>query len=276
MSRHDPTPVQYNNRFGSFSGTGNEYPAPVHGRQLNSISEGVDMIAHKTPPVSPQGVVFQHSSVDLDHPADHSRYVDRMTSFENPIPVTPEVTEPLSHPMSPGKPRRLSRQLSADCKRHLFAMSHKASRDSASENVVTSIDSGHDDVFVGGGPGGHPHPTSPTLVLPDTSLFRKKSVVEVTLSSKSSASLLPNPYNRINHTIHSLIWCCNCFYIVFFCCLPAIHYMEQGDVQYNRNNHKRAKSLGRTASFLFFTGTLITLSLLSLIFFFVIFFSVYD
>lgn len=181
--------------------------------------------------------------------------------------------------MAPGKPRRVSRQISADLKRQHFAASRSGAAGSGegTGQIVTSVDSGCDDVFVEVAGPETPVPAAkrPSL-LPDTSLFRSKSTVEISLSTSSNASMLPNPYNRINHKIHGALWCCSCFYLVFFCCLPAIHYMEQSDVQYNRNNHKRAKSLGRTASFLFFTGSLIAVSFLSLVFFLVIFFAVYD
>ncbi|XP_076472486.1 uncharacterized protein LOC143301923 [Babylonia areolata] len=283
------TGIPYNNRFRSSSGDCSNHALYAVGRhELKSVSQGVGLFEHSPPYASPPGYVG-------GQPLGQIR-IHRMTSFEHPIPVSTLVdphTPPILHGgpvMCPGKPRRLSRQTSAaDVKRQLFAFSRNPSGEGP---AVTSQDSTCDEVFVevaGGGVGGgsgdggglkspaSPHP----LILPDTSLFRSKRTLEVSLSTSSSSTsglplVTPNPYNRINRRIHGALWCCNCIYLLFFCCLPAIHYMEQGDVEYySRHNHKRARCLGLTASFFFFTGTLIALSFLTLVFFLAIFFAVY-
>ena len=274
VSRH----ASYNNRFRTSSSGGDNDTTTHPG--LHSVSENVDLFGHSPlfAQLSPQGPDGQGERAEQGGHA-----LQRVTCCEQPRSGSGELsssghwtgagvapsslgdTSPrqdvgeVPRPMAPGRPRRLSRQISADAKRQDYAASHN----------VTSVDSGCDDVFVD--VGREPDVVHSSYILNNSS----KRTVEATFSTSSTASILPNPYNRINHSIHSVIWCCSCLYFVFFCCLPAIYFMEQSDVEFNKNNQKRARSLSRMSSFLFFTGTLVTLSVFALIFFLAIFFSVY-
>nr|KAG5698072.1 hypothetical protein BaRGS_016720 [Batillaria attramentaria] len=174
-------------------------------------------------------------------------------------------------PTAPGKPRRLSRQTSADTKRQQFAGTKLAGSGEGRHLNTTSADSGCDDVFVEFHSGEYDVISGRPVQDPT----QAKRTGEPIFSTSSTASILPNPYNRFNHRLHSMIWCCSCIYFVFFCCLPAIHYMEQSDVEFTKGNYKRARALARASTFLFCTGTLIMLSMFALIFFLAIFFTVY-
>lgn len=293
LSRH----TSYNNRFRTSSSSGddnnnNDTTTTQVDPRLHTLSENVDLFGHSLlfGQLSPQG-----PDAGLgDSGAESSGHaLQRVSSSGDPrspgdlsspgyLPVGGPAVVPdvlpsdaagsrqsvgdASRPTAPGKPRRLSRQMSADGRRQNFAASKTVSGEG--RPVVTSVDSGCDDVFVdvGGEAGFHQH---------DSYLFPSKRTAEATFSTSSTASILPNPYNRVNHRIHSCIWCCSCLYFVFFCCLPAIHFMEQSDVEFSRDNQKRARSLGRASTFLFFTGSLVTLSMFALLFFLAIFFTVY-
>lgn len=283
----------YHNRFRT-STSGDDNAAQDGGRHnLPSLSESVDMFGHShnfgqlgyihSDNAEQRGVLSRLTSLEgagapvnpsqgssaLPNDgrrlsAAHTQSQDQPTvlSNEGAIPGS-DGTQPLP-PTAPGKPRRLSRETNVDSKRQHFA---------SSKHNTTSADSGCDDVFVEVGDGlydaisGRP--------LRGSCLQPGKRTAEPTFSTSSTASILPNPYNRFNHRLHSLVWCCSCIYFVFFCCLPAIHYMEHSDTEYNKGNHRRAQTQARASTFLFFTGTLIMLSMFALIFFFAIFFTVY-
>lgn len=276
LSRH----TSYNNRFRTSSSNGddnNDTTTTQADPRLHTLSENVDLFGHSLlfGQLSPQGPdAGLGDSGDPRSPGDLSSPGYLPAGGPAAVPdILPsdaagsrQSLGDAPKPTAPGKPRRLSRQTSADSRRQNFAASKTVSGEG--RPVVTSVDSGCDDVFVdvGGEAGFHQH---------DSYLFPSKTTAEATFSTSSTASILPNPYNRVNHRIHSCIWCCSCLYFVFFCCLPAIHFMEQSDVEFSKDNQKRARSLGRASTFLFFTGSLVTLSMFALLFFLAIFFTVY-
>ena len=73
----------------------------------------------------------------------------------------------------------------------------------------------------------------------------------------------PNPYNDLNHKFHSALHC-PCFLFFFFlCCLPGIHFMQKGDIEYKLGNEQRAKALGFRSSVLYCTGIIVGATFLS-------------
>lgn len=254
----------YNNRFrrsSTLSSTG----ASVS-ENICSVSSGMDIFGQ--PP-------FGSLRLQLHSQGDG---LPRQTSCDQPqSPTTPQPLDACGaappKPLAPGKPRRLSRQASADTKRQAFAGARQGSGSTGGHCNAMSAESVDDVFFEMGGSGSGAHHYN---LLHEPALFPGKRKPEPILSTSSTASILPNPYNRINHRIHSMIWCCGCLYFVFFCCLPAIHFMEHSDIEYNQGDHKRARTLGRMSTFLFFTGSLVMLCIFALVFFLAIFFTVYN
>ncbi|KAK3095104.1 hypothetical protein FSP39_010369 [Pinctada imbricata] len=77
-------------------------------------------------------------------------------------------------------------------------------------------------------------------------------------------NLKPNPYNNINHKIHSALHC-PCFLFFFFlCCLPGVYFMQEGDIQYKSGNEHRARKLGLRSTVSYCVGIVVGITFLSL------------
>ncbi|KAL8557999.1 hypothetical protein ACOMHN_063740 [Nucella lapillus] len=281
----------YNNRFRT-SRSGGEVPSSDQ-----QVSPAPD--CHQN--VSRQSSTLSHPSlqgrVSLDHTAQPSQPPRTSTSQDQPPKCSQVIggdvnfpeTSPdagqantgeqnvedsvVSKPTAPGHPRRLSRQISAGTKRQNFAACRSVSGDGRGKS--TSLESNRDDVFLAldvEGAASQEHPRH--HVLYDSSMFTSNTYRQKILSTTSStASSQPNPYNRLNHHVHDAVWFCNCLFFVFFCCLPAVHFMEQSDVHHQLNDHKKARRLGTLSTVLFAVGALLTLVFFALIFFLVIYFT---
>lgn len=285
FSRHQ----SYNNRFRT-SSSGGDGVAAVSGHQkVTAASSDPNPLGHGS---TLSQLPLQHQ-ISLEHTAqgsqpqrtstsqDQSRKYSEVTSPDNPN--SPETASAAGQtdtgeqnvddtgvpkPLAPGKPRRLSRKISAGTKRKNFATARSISGAAGSHS--TSADSNGDDVFVEL----DVEAANRQHGLYDSSLFTSTKCREQILSTSSStAPVLPNPYNRFNHCVHDTVWFCNCLYFVFFCCLPAVHFMEQSDVQFQLNEHKRARRLGTVSTLLFFVGTILTFVFFGLIFFLAIYFT---
>ncbi|XP_076460348.1 uncharacterized protein LOC143293401 isoform X2 [Babylonia areolata] len=293
----------YNNRFRTSSSGGGENtttptptsPASAIPFKVPGVSEELDSFGHATS----FGKLTADDAGGQKQPGEQVPECCYTTSQERgrscseitlPLGLTSPVGLPESHtdaaeddgsvpvPTAPGKPRRLSRQTSAGAKRHNFAASRSTS--GGANGNSSSVDSTRDDVFVEldveGASYLHHHQQQQQQqkhVLYDSSLFPKRRTEAILSTSSSSASVLPNPYNHFNHRVHDAVWLCSCLYMVFFCCLPAIHCMERSDVEFRLDNQKEARRLGRASSVLFLVGTLLALLFFSLLFFLVIYFT---
>lgn len=66
-----------------------------------------------------------------------------------------------------------------------------------------------------------------------------------------------NPYNKINHMIHSALHCPCFFFFFLLCCMPGVHWMQVGDDAYKNGDVDEAKSLGRKATVSYFIGAVL-------------------
>ena len=66
-----------------------------------------------------------------------------------------------------------------------------------------------------------------------------------------------NPYNKINHMIHSALHCPCFFFFFLLCCMPGVHWMQTGDKAYQSGDLEEAKYLGRRATVSYFIGTVL-------------------
>jgi len=73
----------------------------------------------------------------------------------------------------------------------------------------------------------------------------------------------PNPYNNINHKIHSALHCPCFFFFYLLCCFPGVHYMQKGDIEYKREHDELARKYSRRATILYLTGAILGTLLLA-------------
>lgn len=101
----------------------------------------------------------------------------------------------------------------------------------------------------------------------------KRDSVSSMVSTTSTVTILPNPYNRFNHHIHAVAIspCCMVFFLI--CCLPAVRTMNKSDTCYQEGDDSRAKVFARRATFLFFFGMFLTLLTGGVILFLVVYFT---
>ncbi|XP_069139706.1 uncharacterized protein [Argopecten irradians] len=72
----------------------------------------------------------------------------------------------------------------------------------------------------------------------------------------------PNPHNKINHMIHSALHCPCFFFFYLLCCLPGVHLMTKGDLEYKTGHEEHARKFGRIATVLYFIGFVLGTTLL--------------
>ncbi|XP_060071269.1 uncharacterized protein LOC132551178 [Ylistrum balloti] len=72
----------------------------------------------------------------------------------------------------------------------------------------------------------------------------------------------PNPHNKINHMIHSALHCPCFFFFYLLCCLPGVHLMTKGDLEYKTGHDDSARKFGRIATVLYIVGFVLGTSLL--------------
>lgn len=169
LSRHE----SYHNRFRTSTSGGDDDNARTDGppHNLPSVSEAVDIFGqspdfgrlsfampvdgevHHQNSHGPWSFERSHSLVDSQilgtdkgqrYSLDHTSTAGEQAPDAEHSPTSGQ--QP-SRPTAPGKPRRLSRQTSADGRRQQFASSKPASGEARHLNTL-SVDSGCDDVFV--------------------------------------------------------------------------------------------------------------------------------
>lgn len=72
--------------------------------------------------------------------------------------------------------------------------------------------------------------------------------------STKDYAIEPNPHNKCNHKLHSVLHCPCFFFFCLLCCLPGVHYMERSDEEYRTGHEDRAKSDGKLATLLYILG----------------------
>ncbi|OWF49254.1 hypothetical protein KP79_PYT16927 [Mizuhopecten yessoensis] len=72
----------------------------------------------------------------------------------------------------------------------------------------------------------------------------------------------PNPHNNFNHMIHSALHCPCFFFFYLLCCLPGVHLMTKGDIEYKTGHEDRARKFGRVATVLYILGFIVGTTLL--------------
>lgn len=281
--------TSYNNRFRNSSTGIHDVPSPPATTTTTGAAR-VEMPSHNQPqPLRAelgQLDLFGHMPLPLTVSSSQQGQVPTggaASADPHQGPSHAELSQP-PPPMAPGKPRRMSRGSGAGDRRQQFAVSRYSVSSRGEETVssecgsidskriFTSQDSACDDVFVDVQRGGDALNLGSPGDGPFFPEFAGHARAQIT---SSNASILPNPYNNLNHRLHSVLWCCNCVNFVFLCCLPAIYCMEQSDVEYGKNNHKNARRKGAAASAFFFLGIFLTVALFALLFFLAIYFSVY-
>lgn len=81
--------------------------------------------------------------------------------------------------------------------------------------------------------------------------------------------IVPNPYNKINQRFHSALQCPCFLFFCFLCCLPAVLFMQQSELQFRKGNMLQSRNNGRCSTMLYTVGLLLGVVFLSVTIYFV-------
>lgn len=84
-----------------------------------------------------------------------------------------------------------------------------------------------------------------------------------------------NVFNKLNHQIHTCMWCPCLLFFVYIFCVPAMFYMDKSDKYFHKQDFNEAYFYGKMSTFLYICGFLAALLFYCALGLFVMYFSKY-